>query len=117
MWLIERVSSKINGSCKGVQCQQLASPNLVSGTFKRGYSISRQIQKRAYLSCSKLRGYFDPGGNKGFSLSVLDPDESVGFWAFDEFPAFPDLTMPRLGGISAQGERLEPVHKENLWMT
>ncbi len=51
-----------------------------------------------YLSCSKLRGYFDPGGNRGFSSGVLDTG-SAGFVDFAEFPAFPDLTMPLLGGM------------------
>lgn len=51
-----------------------------------------------YLSCSKLRGYFDPGGNRGFSSGVLGW-ASAGFVDFAEFPAFPDLTMPLLGGM------------------
>ena len=52
-----------------------------------------------YLSLSRLSGNFDPGGNSGFS-SGLD-GSAGGFWLddFEELPAFPDLTIPFLGGI------------------
>ena len=57
-------------------------------------------EDQTHLSCSRLRGYLDPGGNKGFSSAAC----GVGVGALEgleEFPAFPDLTMPLpvLGGI------------------
>ena len=52
-----------------------------------------------YLSWSKLKGYLEPGGNKGFSSGAL-AKFAGGLDVLEEFPAFPDLTMPLLGGIS-----------------
>ena len=53
-----------------------------------------------YLSWSRLSGYLDPGGNNGFSSVVLVL-AAIGsdLEGLDEFPALPDLTIPRLGGI------------------
>lgn len=53
-----------------------------------------------YLSLSKLSGYFEPGGKSGFSSDLLGSRGGLELDAFEEFPAFPDLTMPRFGGIS-----------------
>lgn len=86
-----------------LQHQQWVSPSLLFGTWMKvemGAAPHRlDITRR---SCSKLRGYLDPGGNKGFSPSTLGPFDSVDLADFDEFPAFPDLTMPFLGGILVQ---------------
>lgn len=54
-----------------------------------------------YLSTNRLAGVFEPTGNRGFS-----PDDSprVARSSFpldlEEFPAFPDLTIPLRGGIN-----------------
>jgi hypothetical protein len=48
-----------------------------------------------------LIGYLDPTGNRGFCSSSFFP--SLSFEGrgdgLEEFPALPDLTIPRLGGI------------------
>jgi hypothetical protein len=68
----------------------------------------------SYCTCfswSKLSGNFDPGGNKGFSfgLSSFTEFESVTFGVFfDEFPAFPDLTMFRRGGMLGAKKYAQP---------
>ena len=54
----------------------------------------------AHLSCSKLNGHFDPGGNKDFSGAA---STGRGALFFDEFPAFPDFTIPFRGGIKESG--------------
>lgn len=51
-----------------------------------------------HLSCNKLSGHFDPGGNKGFSGAASPVDWGCLF--FDEFPAFPVFTIPFRGGIN-----------------
>jgi hypothetical protein len=56
------------------------------------------IGKSAHLSCNKLNGHFDPGGNKDFSGAALSVGGGGTF--FDECPAFPDLTIPFRGGIN-----------------
>ena len=55
-----------------------------------------------YLSLSKFRGYLNPGGNSGFSSGLGGSVVLALAFAFDgldELPAFPDLTIPLLGGI------------------
>jgi ATP-dependent RNA helicase DHX8/PRP22 len=49
-----------------------------------------------HLSWSKLKGYLKPGGNKDFSPSGAG---ELRLFGLEEFPAFPDLTIPFLGGI------------------
>ena len=51
----------------------------------------------AHLSCNKLNGHFDPGGKRDFSGAA----SSVGGGGlfFEEFPAFPDFTIPFRGGM------------------
>lgn len=54
------------------------------------------------LSCRRLSGVFEPGGKSGGGSTLagmLAELDSEGFEDFDEFPAFPDLTMPLRGGI------------------
>ena len=63
---------------------------------KLGKSIEL-TDKSTHLSCNKLNGHFDPGGNSGFSGVV--PSAGGGGLSFDEFPAFPDFTIPFRGGI------------------
>lgn len=62
-----------------------------------------------YLSLSRLSGNLEPGGKSGFSSGLLGSGSSFELVAFEEFPAFPDLTMPRFGGI---GQDQESVHKK-----
>jgi hypothetical protein len=50
-----------------------------------------------HLSFNKLSGHFDPGGNKNFSGEAFSVGCACLF--FDEFPAFPDFTIPFRGGI------------------
>lgn len=50
-----------------------------------------------HLSCSKLKGYLEPGGNNDFSPSGMEVTNEL--VDLEEFPAFPDLTIPFLGGI------------------
>ena len=59
-----------------------------------------------YLSLSKLSGYFEPGGKSGFSSGLLGFGGGLELDAFEEFPAFPDLTMPRFGGISYPSKKV-----------
>ena len=61
---------------------------------------------KAYLSWRRLSGYFDPGGNRGFSSGAVAL-VGGGFVLFEELPAFPDLTMPLLGGIRDAVRELE----------
>ncbi len=59
---------------------------------------------KTHLSWSRLRGYFDPGGNNGLSSGVFVA--GGGSWEdLEEFPAFPDLTMPLFGGITVRGAK------------
>jgi hypothetical protein len=54
---------------------------------------------------SKLRGYFEPIGKRGFLSSVASSETFSGSGdALEEFPALPDFTIPRLGGIDSQFE-------------
>lgn len=63
--------------------------------------------KSTHLSCNKFNGHFDPGGNKDFS--GLASSAGGGWLFFDEFPAFPDFTIPLRGGIPRE-ERAEWRH-------
>jgi hypothetical protein len=55
------------------------------------------------LSLSKLKGYLKPGGNRGWPSTCGTLESAAagcfGGGAFEEFPAFPDLTIPFRGGI------------------
>ena len=60
------------------------------------------------LSFKRLKGYFEPGGNNGGGVSKpgaaddgVDDDGTAPF-DLEEFPAFPDFTIPFLGGIPWQ---------------
>jgi len=61
-------------------------------------NVSRGVVSGSYLSLSKLKGYLKPGGNKGGGSVLVDGAGEI-LSDFVEFPAFPDLTMPFLGGI------------------
>jgi hypothetical protein len=65
--------------------------------FSYRHNRSCREQHVYHLSCSKLKGYLKPGGNNGFSPSGIGATE--GLVDFEEFPAFPDLRIPFLGGI------------------
>lgn len=59
------------------------------------------------LSFNKLKGYFDPGGKSGLSSGFCDgPVSEVCLDDFEEFPAFPDLTIPLRGGMNS--DQLNP---------
>lgn len=59
-----------------------------------------------HLSLKRLRGYFEPGGNNGGGVSKLGvvddgvDDDGTGPFDLEEFPAFPDFTIPFFGGMS-----------------
>lgn len=58
---------------------------------------------KADLSWSMLKGYFEPGGNSGGGPEGSASVESDFFLSdLEEFPAFPDLTIPLLGGMGLQ---------------
>lgn len=59
--------------------------------------ISGLELKSVHLSYNRLSGHFDPGGNKDFSGAASSNCCDCLF--FDEFPAFPDFTIPFRGGI------------------
>jgi hypothetical protein len=63
------------------------------------------------LSCNKLSGYFEPGGNKGGGGPSVST--AVSFENFDELPALPDLTMPFLGGIDLPAVQREGRERMN----
>lgn len=62
------------------------------------------------LSCNKLSGYFEPGGNKGGGFPSVST--AVSFEDLDEFPALPDFTMPFLGGIDRSSEGRERMNAD-----
>ena len=64
------------------------------------------VGRKLYLSWRRLSGYLDPGGNKGFSSGAVALVEG-GLVLFEELPAFPDLTMPLLGGMRDAVRELE----------
>ena len=51
-----------------------------------------------YLSCNKLNGYFEPGGNNGGGASLSGVSTLVGA-DLEELPAFPDFTIGGFLGI------------------
>ena len=58
-----------------------------------------------HLSPKRLKGYFEPGGNNGAGVSKhkavdIGVDDNGTAFDLEEFPAFPDFTIPFLGGIS-----------------
>jgi hypothetical protein len=63
------------------------------------------IKPEEHLSCNSVRGVLKPGGKSGFSSLPWDcpigPEVGGGVETLDEFPALPDFTIPRRGGISA----------------
>jgi hypothetical protein len=59
-------------------------------------------EREDHLSFKRLKGYFDPGGNNGGGSAAVTlelPGCNGCLSDLEEFPAFPDLTMPFLGGI------------------
>ena len=71
--------------------------------------MSQVVRARTIIYCSfnKLSGNFEPGGKRGLSI-VASPGTNGGVDDdFVEFPAFPDLTILRLGplrgGIEGDG--------------
>lgn len=63
-----------------------------------------------YLSFKRLRGYFEPGGKRDFCSFGLGSGGVFELEGLDEFPAFPDLTIPRFGGITVV--KLDWKHRE-----
>ena len=84
-----------------VQCRLWVFPNRFLCTYRHVYRfLSGATVLWSDLSCSKLSGYFEPGGNKGGGFPSSSFGASVAsFEGLEEFPAFPDLTIPFLGGI------------------
>jgi hypothetical protein len=58
------------------------------------------LSAKTHLSFKRLKGYFEPGGNNGGGVSKLGAaDDGMGPFDLEEFPAFPDFTIPFFGGI------------------
>lgn len=67
----------------------LLASNIITASSAISFIVTKD--NAAYLSCSRLSGYLDPGGKRGFSSLALDPACGTGvFDGLEELPAFPD---------------------------
>lgn len=109
--LFDQVGSKSPGELSGEVQSELehCAPSKMVASTQTGRTLRENYSTNKHLSCSNPSGVLNPGGNRGFSLTVSAGGSAGLDDAFEEFPAFPDLTIPRGGmaqgdiGISGQG--------------
>jgi hypothetical protein len=75
---------------------QLQSPGLYMQQYRMYCGVHGELarKRQTNLSLSRLSGYFDPGGKSGLSSDDVTSGTVGLAEIFDEFPAFPDFTMP-----------------------
>ena len=97
-------------------CGTASNPHIRQGGFEHCKAQKKGRREHEYhLSCNKLKGYLKPGGNSGFSSSGMEGTD--GLVGFEEFPAFPDLTMPFLGGIANVEHQTPPTDQNFIVLT